>query len=178
MTLAELSVSFLLVCFLPGWASAQQVGDAIHPTTLQLQALSGAFASSDEPDLSVSFYEQDGQLFTESEHQLPAPLTAVSPTEFTSKGDRYSFSLDASHRPSAVTIVNQGDPTKYLMTRTGEAVHHAFPPYERQEATIPMRDGIKLHAVILKPSAAPGPLPIPDGPHSLWRGWLYHGQPL
>jgi hypothetical protein len=160
MTLAELSVSFLLVCFLPGWASAQQTTDAIHPTVVQLQALNGAFSSTDEPDLSVSFYEQDGQLFTESEHQLPAPLTAVSPTEFTSKGDRYSFSLDASHRASAVTIVNQGDPTKYVMNRTGEPVHHAFPPYERQEATIPMRDGIKLHAVILKPSDAPGPLPF------------------
>src|ERR1700733_12709364 len=68
------------------------------------------------------------------------------------------------------------------MERTGEAVHHPFPAYERQEATIPMRDGIKLHAVILTPSGAPGPFPIlmdrsPYGVDGLTMASFYTRRP-
>ena len=36
--------------------------------------------------------------------------------------------------------------------RTGDPVHHVFHDYVRTEVMIPMRDGVKLHAVILKPA--------------------------
>src|SRR6202044_1289057 len=90
--------------FLPGWAVGQQTTDAIHLTTEQLQALSGEYTSAEEPDLPVSFYLQDGQLFTESERHFPAALTVVSATEFTDADGRYGFSLDASGRASAATV--------------------------------------------------------------------------
>ena len=155
-----LSVWLLLVLSLPGWAFAQQTTDATHLTTEQLQALSGEYTSADEPDLPVSFYLNDGQLFTESERHFPSALTVASASEFADAGGSYRFSLDASGRASTVTVTYKGDPVSYLMKRTGDAVHHRFPPYERQEATIPMRDGVKLHAVILLPAGAPGPFPI------------------
>jgi uncharacterized protein len=183
MTSRKLPVWLLLVFFLPGWAFAQQTTDAIHLTAAQLQTLSGEFTSAEEPDLPLSFYPQDGRLLIESERNFPAPLTVVSATEFASPDDdRYRFSLDASGRASTVTIVSKGDPVKYAMTRTGEAVRHAFPLYERQEATIPMRDGIKLHAVILKPSPATGPLPFlmdrtPYGVDSLTMASFYNRRP-
>ena len=149
-----LSVWLFLVFFLPAWASGQQL------TTEQLQALSGEYTSAEEPDLPVSFYLKDGRLFTESERHFPTAVTAVSATEFEDAAGRYRFSPDASGRSSTVTVSYKGDPVTYLMTRTGDAVHHPFPLYERQEATIPMRDGIKLHAVILTPAGGPGPFPI------------------
>ena len=74
MTSRALSVWLLLVFFLPGWAFGQQTTDAIHLTTEQLQALSGEYTSADEPDLPVSFYLKDGQLFTESERHFPVCL--------------------------------------------------------------------------------------------------------
>ena len=47
-----------------------------------------------------------------------------------------------------------------IYTRTGAAVHHVFHDYHRTEVMIPMRDGVKLHAVILKPADIPAPLPF------------------
>ncbi len=48
--------------------------------------------------------------------------------------------------------------TVYL--RSGEPVRHVFHDYVRSEAMIPMRDGVKLHAVILQPADIKTPLPI------------------
>ncbi len=39
-------------------------------------------------------------------------------------------------------------------------VHNHFRPYARQEAMIPMRDGVKLFAVILRPTDTTAPLPF------------------
>ena len=152
------------------------------PTTEQLQALSGEYTSADEPDLPVSFYLKDGQLYTESERHFPSALTVASATEFADAGGSYRFSLGVSGRASTVTVTYKGDPVSYLMTRTGDAVHHPFPPYERQEATIPMRDGVKLHAVILLPADAPGPFPIlldrtPYGVDGLTMASFYTRRP-
>ncbi len=47
-----------------------------------------------------------------------------------------------------------------LYSRTGPPVHHVFHDYQRTEVMIPMRDGVKLHAVILKPADIATPLPI------------------
>src|ERR1700733_939252 len=182
MTSRARSVWMLLVFVLPGWVFGQQTTGSIQLTTAQLQALSGEYTSAEEPDLPVSFYLRDGQLFTESERHFPAVLTPVSATEFADGDDRYRFSLDASGRPGAVTVAYNGDPSKYVMARTGEAVHHPFPAYERQEATIPMRDGIKLHAVLLTPSGVPGPFPIlmdrtPYGVDGLTMASFYTRRP-
>src|SRR5580698_986530 len=104
MTSRAVSVWLLVVCFLPGWAYGQQNTDTIHLTTEQLQTLSGEYTSAEEPDLPVSFYLKDGQLFTESERRFPAALTVVSATEFADGDDRYRFSPDASGRASTVTV--------------------------------------------------------------------------
>ncbi len=174
MTLGRLSLSLLLFAVLQPHTFGQQ--------SAQLEALSGEFASADEPDLPDSFYVKDGQFLVESDRRFPAPLTAVSATEFTSAGDRYRFSLDASGRASTVTVVYKDNPVQYVKPRIGKAVHHTFPPYERQEATIPMRDGIKLHAVILKPANAPGPFPFlldrtPYGVDGLTMAGFYNQRP-
>ena len=47
-----------------------------------------------------------------------------------------------------------------IFRRTGEPVHHLFHDYQRSEAMIPMRDGVKLHTVILKPVDITTPLPF------------------
>ena len=44
--------------------------------------------------------------------------------------------------------------------RTGPPVHHVFHDYVRTDVMIPMRDGVKLHAVILKPADIKAPLPF------------------
>jgi len=42
----------------------------------QLDALSGEYTSSSEPDTSLSFYVEDGKLVVESDHRIPQELKA------------------------------------------------------------------------------------------------------
>jgi putative CocE/NonD family hydrolase len=140
--------------------SGQQL---LQLTNDQLQAVSGAYTGSDSPDLPLSVYGTDGKLFYENERRVPAALTVVSPTEFTS-GDsknivRYMFSPGADGRAVSLTVITS-DGHKTVMQRTGEALHYSFPPYDRSEMMIPMRDGIRLHAVILKPAGVKEAFPF------------------
>jgi predicted acyl esterase len=69
-----------------------------------------------------------------------------------------------------------------IYRRTGDPVHHLFHDYRRSEAMIPMRDGVKLHAVILKPDDLKGPLPFliertPYGVGETSRATLFNKRP-
>ena len=85
-------------------------------------------------------------------------LKQVSATEFEVPDTkiRLRFTVDASGR--GTTVSSSQDSLVYH--RTGEPVHHVFHDYQRSEVMIPMHDGMKLHAVILKPADIPAPLPF------------------
>jgi putative CocE/NonD family hydrolase len=137
-------------------AAASVTAHAQSPTPDQLSAISGEYTEAAEPDTPLSFYAKDGHLFIESERMVPTELTAVSATEFTAPhgGQHYRFTPGKS-----LTITEDGDPTIEL-ARTGDPVHHVFHHYERREEMIPMRDGVKLHVVILTPTDIKEPLPF------------------
>ena len=124
-----------------------------------LDAFSGEFTNPAEPDSPQSFYVQDGKLYIESDRRIPTELTLTSPLVFGVKGDRFDlrFTLDAAGRPASVVWTDEPN-SHYL--RTGPPVHHLFHDYQRTEVMIPMRDGVKLHAVILKPADIAAPLPF------------------
>ena len=109
--------------------------------------------------MPLSFYVQSGKLNVETERNAPAELTPNSALEFAHAGSKttYRFTLDATGH--AVSLVHSSDPDT-IYRRTGPPVHHIFHDYQRTEVMIPMRDGVKLHAVILKPSDISGPLPF------------------
>ncbi len=124
-----------------------------------LQALAGEYTDPDEPATPVSFYLQNGKLTVESERMVPTELTQDSPNEFTipDSKEKVKFAPGTDGHATSVSFLDDRDVT---YRRTGEAVHHVFHDYQRSEAMIPMRDGIKLHAVILKPADIQGSLPI------------------
>ena len=134
------------------------------PTLAQFEALSGEYTDAKEPDTPISVYVRDGKLFSESERAVAAELIPVSTLAFLRSGPgpklHYDFSLGAAGHASSLTLTNEAGTEKPVLQRTGDAVHHEFPAYDRQEVMIPMRDGVKLHAVILKPKNPPGPLPF------------------
>jgi putative CocE/NonD family hydrolase len=139
--------------FAPASAAAQQQGaDA-------LQALSGEYTDPAEPDTPLSFYAQNGKLVVESERRVPAELSATSASEFAVPDSKVTmkFSKDATGKLSC-TVAGVGEPAVYQ--RTGEAVRHLFHDYQRSEFMIPMRDGVKLHTVVLKPADIATPLPF------------------
>jgi uncharacterized protein len=116
----------------------------------------------------------------ESSRQVPTELTQDSPTEFKQPGSKATirFSLDASgHATSA-----QSSDDSATFNRTGEPVHHVFHDYQRKEVMIPMRDGVKLHAVILKPADISTPLPFlmqrtPYGVNGTTRASFFASRP-
>ena len=132
---------------------------ATDPTADQLQALAGAYTDPIEPDSPISFYVENGKLIEESDRRVPTELAPVSSTEFIQPESKakLSFTLDGEGHGTSVTLSSMPD---HPFQRTGEPVHHVFHDYQRTEAMIRMRDGIKLHAVILKPLDIATPLPI------------------
>ena len=149
--------------------------------TGQLDAMSGEYTDASDPDTPVSFYVKDGKLVEESERRVPTELKAVSATEFKIPDSDITikFTLDAAgHGASAVFSVEP----EAVYTRTGNPVHHLFHDYQRSEAMIPMRDGVKLHVVVLKPSDIGGQLPFliqrtPYGCDGTNRASFYGGRP-
>jgi putative CocE/NonD family hydrolase len=124
-----------------------------------LEALSGEYTDPAEPDTRFSFYPQNGKLMIESDRLVPMAMKTISATEFTVPGANtaLTFNVDSSGR--GVSVEFSSDPG-VAFKRTGKAVHHLFHDYRRSEAMVPMRDGVKLHAVILRPQDIKDPLPI------------------
>jgi len=129
------------------------------PSAQALDALAGEYAEPAEPDTPEDIYVRDGRLIFESEVFAPTELIPETTTRFRLAGSRTTmqFTLDGSGRGSSV--VSSSSPS-VLYLRTGNPVRHVFHDYQRTEVMIPMRDGVKLHAVILKPTDMTAPVPF------------------
>ncbi|HEX4320667.1 MAG TPA: CocE/NonD family hydrolase [Acidobacteriaceae bacterium] len=146
----------------PIFTGSSFIGSALAqntPSAAQLDAVSGEYISVAEPDTPISFYAKDGKLYIESARQIPEALTAVSATEFTLPESHASYHFTVAASGSTLAVTERDQPASEYR-RTGDAVRHVFHHYERSEAMIPVRDGVKLHVVILTPIDIPGPLPI------------------
>ena len=152
-----------------------------EPTGAQPQSLTGEYTNPHDRDTPLSFYVREGKLVVESDRLIPTELTANSATEFGQPGSKTTlrFTLDDSGKGATVVVSNESDA---VYRRSGEPVHHLFHDYQRAEVMIPMRDGIKLHAVILKPADIAGALPIlmqrtPYGVDRATRGTFFSDRP-
>ncbi len=132
---------------------------AQQTASVALSALAGEYTNPEDPDTPLSFYEQDGKLVAESERQVPEELSPISATEFSLSNAKVSFrfTLDGAGKGASVVVSTEPEA---IYKRTGEPVHHVFHDYQRSDLIIPMRDGVKLHAVSLKPKDIAAPLPI------------------
>jgi putative CocE/NonD family hydrolase len=124
-----------------------------------LQALSGEYTDAKDPDTPLSFFVKDGKLMLESDRSVPTELKSTSATEFSIADSKMTlkFTLDASGHGASVVLSARPEA---VYTRSGEPVHHVFHDYQRTEAMVPVRDGVKLHVVILKPADISGALPL------------------
>ncbi len=136
-----------------------QAAEAPAATAAQLEALADEYTGPTEPDTPLSFYRQNGVLVVESERRVPTELTSLSAVEFVDPESKTTlrFNLDPEGRGVGVTFSTEPG---VVYQRTGPAVHHVFHDYRRTEVMVPMRDGVKLHAIILKPADISTPLPF------------------
>ena len=128
-------------------------------STSSFEALSGEYINAAEPDTPFSFYSQDGKLVMESDRLVPTPLKSISSLEFVVPGMDIKLTFTVNSRGMGEAVGFSSAPGA-VFKRTGAAVHHEFHDYRRSEVMIPMRDGVKLYAVILKPADIKTPLPI------------------
>ena len=151
------------------------------PTPAQLDALSGEYTNATDPDTPLSFYVANGKLMVESDRRVPTELKPVLPIEFSTADDKFNlrFTVDGSGQGLSVAWTNTPDD---VFKKTGPPVHHLFHDYQRTEAMIPVRDGVKLHVVILKPADITAPLPFliqrtPYGVDGINRASFSAGRP-
>jgi putative CocE/NonD family hydrolase len=162
-------------------AQAATQTQATAPTTAQLEAFAGEYTDPNEPDTPVSFYVQDGKLIYESERNVPTGLKPIAVLEFSLPGAKFTlrFTLDATGHGNSVAF---SDTPNDRYRRTGPPVHHVFHDYQRTEVMIPMRDGVKLHTIILKPADINTQLPFliqrtPYGVDGVNRALFFSARP-
>jgi hypothetical protein len=183
--LALAALCLTLLPSAPALAQSQAATPAqtAAPATAPLEALAGEYTDPDEPDGGYSFYVQDGKLTVESERRVPDELKLIAGTVFgyvnSNSNVTVTFKLDPSGRGASFYF---SDEPSIISLRTGAPVHHVFHDYQRSEVMIPMRDGVKLHAVILKPADIAGPLPFliqrtPYGVDGTNRTSFFNGRP-
>ena len=112
------------------------------------------------PTRRFSFYLQNGKLIIESERLVPTELTPVLGHRIQPPDTKVIAHLHASMPCGSWRFRRAPTDPNVVFDRTGDPVHHVFHDYQRTEVMIPMRDGVKLHAVILKPADIATPLPF------------------
>ncbi|WP_254063765.1 CocE/NonD family hydrolase [Granulicella sp. S190] len=120
----------------------------------------GQYREQEDPDLVMAVNLNGTTLTIEGEKNAPATLTAVGPDHFAIEGGRFdvSFVRDARGKISGLRFVansgrNPGETHFSRFNEVGAKLNH-FRSYTRQEVMMPMRDGVKLHAVILRPEGS------------------------
>jgi hypothetical protein len=150
MNQAKRLLLFALFLLLPA-LNAQQV----QLSNTQREALTGQFRNPSEPDTTYNLFNRNGQLQLETETMPPTPLRALSTTLLQSEpGNYYHFELDNKSQAIALDLEEEKLP------RIGPPVAHTFLNYTREEFMIPMRDGTRLHTVLLRPVGIATPLPF------------------
>jgi len=167
-----------LLAAAPGFA---QPAPAAATSAHRQLSLAGEYANPAEPDTPLDLYAIEGHLFVESERKVPAELTPVSETEFSQPGNKTTlrFTLDATGQAASLAF---SDHPETVYRRTGAAVQRLFHDYQRSEVMIPMRDGVKLHTIILKPADITASLPFligrtPYGVDGFNRALFYAWNP-
>jgi hypothetical protein len=130
----------------------------------------GQYHSAEEPD-AVSAINLDGDKLTiEGERNARMELKAEGKDKFSEVGStaQLTFVRDPEGKVSGVNISGPGRPGggggRTLVRFSDAAVHpNRFREYTRSEVMMPMRDGVKLHAVIVRPKGSEStgePLPF------------------
>ena len=166
MPVRRVAVLSALVCccaLLPLLAS--QKPTPVHVPTAVLDSYVGQYREQHEPDIVLSVFRDGDRLYVESARTARLDLTAKSNTTFEPAFNAtYSFVTDSSGAVTAMKFSAPGSPDTILARISSTPVHNHFRPYSREEVMIPMRDGVKLHAVILRPQdskdATKEPLPF------------------
>jgi uncharacterized protein len=141
--------------------AAQKSAPAVHVPVAVLDTYVGQYREQDEPDIVLSIFRDGDRLYMEGARSARLNLTAESNTTFTPESNsHYTFLTAANGAVTALRFSAPGSPEMNFDRISSQPIPNHFRPYARQEVMIPMRDGVKLHAVILRPADTKEPLPF------------------
>lgn len=158
----KMAPAVLLLAASMGWAQSQpQDPQAVALPAAKLSEYVGQYRSSVEPDVVNAITLSDGTLHAEGERMPRIELTPESPDHFFVPGTplRVTFTRNSSGKVSGLTTTltgprSNGEPvTMFRFSDKPTQLNH-FRDYTRSEEMVPMRDGVKLHLVILRPEGS------------------------
>ena len=134
-------------------------------TAQDLSQYVGLYRSAGTPDAVNAVYVKDGALFFDSERTIPSKLQGEATDSFTVPGasTHVQFQRDSSGKIRAMVFVK--DSMTNVLDRFSDVaapLNHGL-TYTKTEAMVPVRDGVKLHVVILRPQGSENqgpPLPF------------------
>jgi len=154
--------AFVALVFAFAALPARHFGQKTAPVQVPAATLDsyvGEYADTGDPDRRLSFFRDGDRFYLEGPRWVHTPLTAESDTVFTdTMQTHYTFIPASGSAPVSLHI--EGDPGRTLVRISAQPVPSHFRPYTREDAMIPMRDGVKLHAILMRPSDTEEPLPF------------------
>lgn len=163
----------LLLCATAAWSQSDAAVADPQSITLPAKKLSeyvGQYRGSVEPDLTNAIVLRGSSLYAEGERMPPTELKPESADHFfvPDTSIRVAFMRDAKGKVTGLATTTAGsrsDGAAMSMVRFSDkpADLNHFRDYARSEVMVPMRDGVKLHLVILRPQgseSAGEPLPF------------------
>jgi uncharacterized protein len=158
----------LVVLFLIASSSMGVAQDAAAPPKFQisaekLAAFVGQYQYDEDPDLIRSISLEGSRLYIESYRGSRQELVAQSEDTFSPVDNSVSVTFKFT-RSSDGTIVGYhrivSSGVSHVRKINDQPLHFNKPVYTREDVMIPVRDGVKLHAVILHPKDYQAPLPF------------------
>lgn len=143
-----------------------------HLDDVSLDAVVGRYRNAVEPDVLVVVYRDGDKLYEESERSPREQLFATAKDHFSTAPIpvRFVFLRDADGKITGFTQGaggnwpgSLGHEESFVRVSGDDSRLNHFREYTRSEVMMPMRDGAKLHAVILRPTgsdASGEPLPF------------------
>jgi len=155
-----LSVFLLALAGAVGAQETAQKKDEPKAITLseaKLDEYVGQYRQTAEPDVVDSVYREGDKLYIEGARSAKVELQAESVDHFFGREIRVVFVRDAAGKVSSLTSIVGGgrqggsaERSEVRISEVGVRLNH-FREYARSEVMMPMRDGAKLHAIILRP---------------------------
>jgi putative CocE/NonD family hydrolase len=143
---------------------AAPAGTVTLPAT-ELDTVVGTYSRTTDPDVLVSVSRDGSHLYTEGERSPRLELFPLSRDQYVTEGSReeFDFSRDASGKVTGAAVKIGGSAAGFTLSRVSDqaqALNH-FRDYTREEVMIPVRDGVQLHTVILRPAGSEHGEPLP-----------------
>jgi uncharacterized protein len=152
----------LLAVFFSAVSKGGSPAQQLQMSADRLQAYVGQYQYDDDPDLIWSASVDAGRLFIESRRSERRELVPQSEDAFSLLNAPVSlkFVRSAEGNIAGFDHVAEDGSSRHARKIGDQPLEFHKPQYTREDFMIPVRDGVKLHAAILRPKNSTAPLPF------------------